>query len=384
MIAKIIKIFLIHAPTISLSLYRRNLVERLPQTRFFKTALGPAPSCFPRFYDNKISGGLIKLKNKQSISPGFSVVELMMVMAVSAIMMTILFGIYNQVMGNAQKIERCVVQDAQILTLENRLYKDFIGISAIWFTQSDLDKQRAAKDAKDIVGAINQQSQQIKKKSSSYFYSINKQSNLEMMTFVTTSALQSYGATQDRFVRIVYKIESDPHYQGNFRLMRKEILNVTEYIDDEALKAGKFYELAGNIGSFETTYHFVDVQELKKQQKAQSEKDGAPALKSDSTENKQLIRSVKEWKEEKKKKEKEQKTNDQKEDLDDLGGALVPKIIELKISFGLRNDPGAREYKLSFYIPSSIDQIVQPLKKPQVPVPAGNQSTGNNSGGMPA
>lgn len=297
---------------------------------------------------------------------GFSVLELVMVMAVSAIVMTSLFEIYNQVMNNAQKIERCVVQDGQVLTLEQRLYKDILGMSAIWFTQAELEKQRAAQSAKDVPGST--ESQQPEKKSSSYFYSINKQNNLEMMTFVTTSALQSYGTTQDRLVRVVYKLEQDYLHQGNFRLMRKEILNVTESIDEQALKTGKFYELASNIGSLQTTFYYIDQQELQKQQKAQAEKEDKTARQQANTETKQLISSVKEWKEEKKtEKDKNKSTGSQEEQAkeDDLGGALAPKIIELKISFGRVGDLVDREYKLSFYIPSNIDHVVKPIKKEQ-------------------
>jgi hypothetical protein len=239
-------------------------------------------------------------------------------------------------------------------------------MSAIWFTQAELEKQRAAKDTKDVAGSA--ESQQSEKKSSSYFYSINKQTNLEMMTFVTTSALQSYGTTQDRLVRVVYKLEQDPAHEGNFRLMRKEIFNVTESIDEQALKAGKFYELAANIGSLQTTFYYIDQQELQKQQKAQAEKDDNAARQQANIETKQLIGSVKEWKKEKKpEKDKNKSIGSEQEQTkeDDLGGALAPKIIELKISFGRVGDLAAREYKLSFYIPSNIDHVVKPIKKEQ-------------------
>ena len=326
------------------------------------------------------------MKNRNFISPGFSALELVMVMAVSAIIMTSLFEIYNQVMRNANRVERFVTQDTQILTLENRLNKDIAGMSAIWFTQADLEKKRAAKDTPDSKVEKNQSLQHDQKKSSSYFYSINKNNNLEMLTFVTTSALQSYGATQDRFVRIVYKLEPDVRHQGNLRLMRKEIMAPSEYIDDDALKVSKFYELANNIASFETTYQFIDAEELKKQQKTKSEKDGASPSQSESKENKQLMRSCKEWKEEKKhqsaealakdgKKEKQQ-SQDQgaltQEDgqEDDRGGAVVPKIVEIKISFGLKDDPSKKEYKLAFYIPSTIDNVPKGIERPQTPAPS--------------
>jgi prepilin-type N-terminal cleavage/methylation domain-containing protein len=319
-------------------------------------------------------------RNVGRTNPGFSALELIMVMAVSAIIMTSLFEIYNQVVRNMKKIDRFVTTDSQILTFENRLGKDLLGLSAIWFTQADFEKKLATKNASDGTQEKSSSGQQQEKKSSRYFYSSNKNNNLEMLTFVTTSALQSYGATQDRFVRVVYRLEKDPKHPGNLRLMRKEILTVSEYIDDDALKAGKFYELATNIASLEMTYQFIDVAELKKQQQAKSAQDGASAPAQENKEGKQVMRSAKEWKEEKKKKGKEQKNGQQNAQQDvpagqnasagqeeDLGGAVVPKIVEMKISFGLLDDPAKKEYKFAFYLASNIDKFPKAIVKSQAP-----------------
>lgn len=330
-------------------------------------------------------------RNVGRTNPGFSALELIMVMAVSGIIMTSLFEIYNQVVRNMNKIDRFVTTDSQILTLENRLGKDLLGLSAVWFTQADLEKKIAAKNSSDSTQEKAQFVQQQEKKSSRYFYSNNKNNNLEMLTFVTTSALQSYGTTQDRFVRVVYRVEKDPKHPENLRLMRKEIPIVSEYIDDDALKVGKFYELVANIASLEMTYHFVDVAELKKLQQAKFAQDGASASAQENKEGKQVMRSVKEWKEEKKKK-KSQKNGQQnaQEDLsaqqeEDLGGAVVPKIVEMKISFGLFDDPAKKEYKLAFYLTSSIDKVVKEIVKSQAsiaPTPENNPRVGDSNGGQ--
>ncbi len=313
-------------------------------------------------------------KKNKFLHQGFSVLELVMVMAVSTIIMTSLFEIYNQVTRNAQKIEQSLVIDADIVTLENRLYKDFLGISAMWFTQADLERDRMKKNKQLQEGAL--QSPESEKKSSRYFYSINKQTNLDVMTFVTTNGLQSFDTTRDRFVRVVYKLEPDVRYDGKFRLMRKEIIPVTEVIDDKILQSGKFYELAGNISSLETTFYYIDQEAIKKEQSIESDKNKTGLLDQNNKEAQEVIRSVKEWKEEKKKKEKSNNVNQDQEDLD---GAAVPKIIELKISFGLRNDPAAKEYTLSFYISSNIDQIVQSIKKTKKIEPQQNISADHNS-----
>ncbi len=294
--------------------------------------------------------------------PGFSALELMMVMAVSAIIMTSLFEIYNQVVRNVGRVERFVMQDSKILTLEYRLYQDVMGMSAIWFTQADFEKKQTDQNVSDPKSSEKDQ-----KKTSQYFYSMNKNNNLAMLTFVTTSALQSYGTTQDRYVRVVYKLEDDVLHPGTLRLMRKEITAVSEYIDDKTLEQGKFYELANNIGSLQMNYQLIDVVELKKQEQAKKDKNNPQSSGSQAAQNKPIIRSVKEWKEDitknnEQKNKKEQDSSDEDKSID-LGGAVVPKIIEMKISFGLPDDPAKKEYTLAFFIPSSLENYAQGSKQ---------------------
>ena len=95
---------------------------------------------------------------------GFSTLELIMVIAVSAIMMTCLLEIYNQVGRNMIRVERFVFEDTQLLTLKNRLEKDLSGLSAIWFTQADAEEKKAAGAEQKNVSPTD------KKKSSRYFY----------------------------------------------------------------------------------------------------------------------------------------------------------------------------------------------------------------------
>ena len=304
--------------------------------------------------------------NKQQ---GFSALELIMVMAVSAILMTTLLQIYNQVARNMLRVERFVFEDTQILTLKNRFGNDLIGLSAIWFTQADLETKQAAKDAAKTPPTTE------KKKCSKYFYSVNKNGHLDILTFVTTSALQSYGSVQSRFVRIVYQVEKDPRHENMLRLMRKEIIMPTENIDEESLKPGKFYELVGGIKSIEMKYQLVDKVALEKSSSADK-----AGNKSEAQEEKQpIIRSVKQWtgddgkKKSNKKEEKDSSQDastqeDDQEEKEKLGGATVPKFVEMKIIFGATNKQLEKEYKLEFYIPSTLDNAPKQIVIQQTPV----------------
>jgi prepilin-type N-terminal cleavage/methylation domain-containing protein len=308
---------------------------------------------------------------------GFSALELIMAMAVSAIIMTCLLEIYNQVSRNMLRVERFVFEDTQILTLRNRFGKDLSGLSAIWFTQADIESKQSAVDGQKAPTPTE------KKKTSTYFYSVNKNKNLDTLTFVTTNALQSYGSVQDRFVRILYKVEQDPVHAEMFRLMRKEIPMPTENIDEETLKPGKFYELVSGIKSLEMTYQLIDKVELQKQSSAKVPADGAKP--EQAGEKKPIIRSVKQWTSDAKKSsekiaEKSNKvsgdaSSDEEEKQEDLGGAAVPKFVEMKIVFGATGKQLEKEYKLEFYIPSTIDNLPQALAKSSAPVPTGSATT---------
>ena len=299
---------------------------------------------------------------------GFSTLELIMAIALSAIIMTALFEIYYQVTRNMNRVERFVFEDTQVLTLKSRLGKDLSGLSAIWFTQGEIEAQQLALLQK---GSPVKKPLSDKRKSSKFFYSVNKDKNLDVVTFVTTSALQSYGDVQGRFVRVVYQVEKDPKYKDMFRLMRKEISSPTEYIDAEALQPGRFYELAGGIKSIEITYQLIDKVEIQRQQKERAKPEDQKS--QEKEELKPIIRSVKQWDESlaAKGRADKDKKDENEEQGEDLGGAAVPKFIEMKIVFGATDKQLEKEYKLEFYIPATVDNVPAGISKkssvPQVP-----------------
>lgn len=283
---------------------------------------------------------------------GFSSLELIMTMAISAIIMTSLLEIYNQVTRNMGRVERFVFEDTQVLALKNRLGSDFAGLSAIWFTQGEVETKMLMDGEKMPAPE--------KRKRSNYFYSVNKDKHLDTLTFVTTSALQSYGGTQDRFIRVLYQVEEDPNNENLFRLMRKEISMPTENIDTQALENGKFYELAHGIKSIEMVYELIDKVELQKQHQAQAKlKNGQGSL--EEKESKPVIRSVKQWGLPDVKtdsdKNNEKLDDDEEEKKENLGGAAIPKFVKMKIIFGSTDMQIEKEYNLEFYIPSTVDNI---------------------------
>lgn len=297
-------------------------------------------------------------------SPGFSILEIVMVMAVSGIIMTCLLEIYNQTARNMTKVERFIFEDTQVLTLKNRIGKDISGLSSIWFKESELAALQAAQEKKEAPKNT--------RKCSYYFYSTNKGEQFDMLTFMTTGGLKSFGLAADRYVRVVYQLEKDPAHEGLFRLMRKEINPATEFIDEVSLKQGKFYELIGGIKSFDVTYQLVDRVALNKQLKAGQKPKGDATVQDNGQDAAPIIRSVKQWypiesrsesnksngsQDTKNTEEKSDAVAETDEEKQDLGGAPVPRFIELKIVFGATGSQNEKEYRIDFYVPSTLDNM---------------------------
>lgn len=287
-------------------------------------------------------------------SPGFSMFEIIIVMAVSTIIMTSLFQIYNQTARNMNRVQRFVFEDTQILTLKHRFTKDVAGLSAIWFKQSELEMLLAIKEHKQVPKGF--------KKQSFYFYSTNKGDNFDRLTFLTTSALQSYGKTYDRFVRVVYILQPDPANQGLFRLMRKEISPATEFIDEAIFTTGQFYELIAGIKLIEFSYHLVDRIALNKQFQADKNKKNDEDAQSSQEETQSVVRLVKQWQpiesmDKLQDKNRPQDANQDENKDEDLGGAPVPKFIEMKIVFGATLQQQEQEFNLSFAVASTVDNM---------------------------
>lgn len=307
---------------------------------------------------------------------GFSVIELIVVMAVSSILMSILLEIYAQVGRNMRRIDRLVFEDTQLLTLRNRFDQDISGMCALWFTQADLESKQAKKDGKKTDDA-----QQEKKLTSQYFYSINKDKDLNTLTFITTNAF-------NRFVRVMYKLEQDPAHQGLSRLMRKEIPLPTENIAEQ--KGGQetsWYELAGGIKSLEMTYQLIDKKEIQRRAAAEKEAEKNNS-KPASGEQKSIIRSVTQWTSDTKKNKDTKKDAGSHDDASDeqeqdLGGAVSPKMVTMKITFGATRQQLEKEYQLDFYIPQFIDAIVK-LPNQQAETPAPGPDKDLNAGGVAA
>jgi hypothetical protein len=303
---------------------------------------------------------------------GFSSLELIMVIMVSTIIMSTVFEIYYQITRSMQRVDRFVVEDMQIFALKNRLQKDLSSMNAIWFTQGAVESKELA-DGKQANAPE-------KRKRSNYFYSVNKKNSamLDVMTFVTTGSLMSYGATQDQFVRVVYKVEENPLQEGTFCLMRKQINFPCENIDKESLDKEKFYELISGFTELTVKMTFIDklavekkIQELQKPQEVQA------AGKKEEIAGVELIKNTDHWGIPDLS-EGEEKLSEEQFKPQNLGGAAIPKYITLHIAFPATDSLPKMEYDLDFLTEVTLDNIPKNISiiKKSIKVPDGATASG--------
>ena len=234
---------------------------------------------------------------------GFSVIAVLISMMLGTVLMTTVFSIYNSISRTNQFVQRISHEDLRETIIVERLQKDFLGIASL----SNGDAQNDEANAQGSSG----KSDDFEGK---FFYSVNQGESLDFLTFITTSSLPTYGETPPRFIRVVYRVESDPAREGLFRFMRKEVLNVSDKVTDTDLKGGVFSELSYGISAIKMTYYF-----FKKESEAQS-KSSTGSSQKNPTASTQKISEVAEW-------------DPSDETLKEAGATTVPYAVKIEMSF---------------------------------------------------
>lgn len=202
------------------------------------------------------------MKHLQS---GFSIIEMMISLMISAMLMTASLTIYNQIGKGALTIQRITQTDTQVMILHNRLVADLQGLTPLWFTAEHYEKLKKTEeknDAKQNTMPITSNNASTKKRNN-FLYAQSNDQQFDILTFVTTNALQSYGDKQRRIVRIVYMLQPEDTNLKTFKLLRKEDDTVSGDFDLEKLKTGLFYQIAHKITQCSIEYGFIETKNKK-------------------------------------------------------------------------------------------------------------------------
>lgn len=210
---------------------------------------------------------------------GFSLIEILVAVAISSIVAWTLFFSFSQTQKSADLIEQMLSIDPKIMTLSNQFEKDITGVFVpkYWFPKEESKesdnkqsekKEESKKDLNSKPGQRIPVKKEEYKKIDKVFFSSNEQSNLKEITFITCNPLQTYNNYKPRIVRILYKLVPDEENKNSYKLLRKESLNLDFAKINEEKNIE--YELASGIKSLSLS--FIYPEEEKKDSKEEAKK----------------------------------------------------------------------------------------------------------------
>ncbi|MBP6892749.1 hypothetical protein KBB68_04195 [Candidatus Babeliales bacterium] len=262
--------------------------------------------------------------------PGFSVLEMIISVMISAMLMTASLTIYNQISKGALTIARITQADTQAMIVHNRLVTDLQGLMPLWFTKEHYEQLKETEQGKEAKESSPKTNSSSSKKQNNFLYAQSNNDQFNILTFVSTNALQLYGDQPTRTVRIVYALQPDGE---TFKLMRKEDNTITSEFDLEKLKSGKFDQLAHKITKCTVEYGFIETDK----KKASTEKD---------TEKPFEFKFVSKWGG-----ITESNTEEHKE-------PTLPDILKMKLSIQTNSNQDPKTYELYCTIPTSHAPVV--------------------------
>lgn len=263
---------------------------------------------------------------------GFTLIEFVISIMISSILLTAVFTIYNQIGRSINIIETITTDDTKIMIIKDRLQQDINGLSPLWFTKEEYEKIKNKDKATEPQAKQEQHDESIKAKN--FFYAESKNEQFYFFTFTTTNAMQLYGNDNKRFVRVVYMLKQKQNDENSFKLMRKEINNISDFDKKEILEKGSFYTIADDIKKCHFSYGFID------QPKPKQDKNSANDKKQEELPDKPAeIKWPSEWGvvPEKTKRNGYQPT--------------LPEFVRLKITFNQKRDNDEKNHEIYFTMP---------------------------------
>ena len=234
----------------------------IPLAKNTLTPSSPLPDVFNFFQKNK------KSIEGSTAQPGFSLLEIVIGIAISSILMTAALTIYNQIGKSATIIQKITTYDTKMMILHDRLGKDLAGFSHRWFAQNLYEELKKAKEKAPKKTETTEaepkkpesKKPDTKQKKEVIFFAHSTPEGFDYLSFLTTGALQIYGEASSNLVRVVYKLVPEKNTktdQKTFRFMRKQDSNAAADLNKETIKEGKFYEIASGISKLSVEYGFT-------------------------------------------------------------------------------------------------------------------------------
>src|SRR3990167_4155515 len=122
---------------------------------------------------------------------GFSIIEMMISIMISAMLMTAALTIYNQISKGTVSVARITQQDTQMMVLRDRLAADLQGLMPLWFTPEQyeklagMNKKEAGPNATEKTPTTQPAGNN---KRNNFLYAQSQNDQFHLLTFITTNA----------------------------------------------------------------------------------------------------------------------------------------------------------------------------------------------------
>ena len=179
---------------------------------------------------------------------GFTLIELVFGLLISALLATMLYTCLYQFQRSARVMDKLLSVNMRVLTLKNQLSRDLAGA---FMPPATCENQK-------------------------YFFGESNSGNLQLLTFISTNPLRTAIETNPKVVRIKYQLSSVPEQPDSFKIQRTE----SEILDYSTLTDARAYTVIEEIKSLKVTYFMPEKQpeQLEKPEKLdkleKSEKSG--------------------------------------------------------------------------------------------------------------
>lgn len=287
---------------------------------------------------------------------GFTLIEVMVTLAISALMLTALYQALSQTGHITRRTDERVDYGTLLVILCNQLEKD---ISSAFFPISRAD---TAPDTQQMSGAQTPKplvKEEEKKDEKFFFGEKNKEGSTSLFTCITTNRLAVYGQDKPSLARVVYNLVPDKKNEkpGVFKLTRQESskLDLKTFKDGKQVRA---YTIAESLKKFKCTYLVFPVKEENKQ--GQTLTNTGPAAAEKVSEQQEKIESFDAWNEEIQK-----KTKRQTPDFVQIEGAFWDTAKKRELPFSLKI-PVLAQYR----DPDKKQEQAQPASPMQEQLPA--------------
>jgi prepilin-type N-terminal cleavage/methylation domain-containing protein len=200
--------------------------------------------------------------------PGFSLIEILIAVAISSIVSLILYNAFSQTNRVVQQVRSMIADTSDTLSSYAQLEKDFSAIFIPFPEQTQEQKpaaqQESASAQKPAQPAPKPQQAESKKPEITPFKTTTKEGKLATISFVTTNAFLVLDEAASRVVRVTYALKAQEEGEKKLYTLWREEVPYDQKAEVEkkgSTKPAHAYPLIRNISDFSAKFSSVQCKE---------------------------------------------------------------------------------------------------------------------------